>query len=677
ERRRPWSVTPSSVTENSQVASHNSLAMVSRGEGSIVANLKRESEVLRAQLDEAHAAVESRAETEAQLRDTIDLLRARLHGQTQREVENQRRLQLHNRLEPVFDRLAEAFTFQSPEEVLDRLELLEDDKLGSFDQLLQTQEEVASLQSQVHAANIRVDHVRHQLTTDYVKSISRLQQQNEDLQQELGSMEQLNKRLTERQQMLVSLQTSIFELWGRCQADPAFMAANDGGSPIKVRALRDVQNRTRADGGEGVENALNLMSDMDPLTILSLVKEYVMSRSPALADRNYQDTQRVANRVWANHFRNKSNMRGKVVETFQQLSAFADVMANKITLVTSQLDKAKENERFLSGALKRLEVQKQALAVELEHKNRVMRDMCGQPRKQRPQSAGSMLSSPYPGGPDRMKAVPQLPGDGTQHLTRTTSARHLHSLSCSTADIDAVKRVSTLSPHHPSTSLLATLSPTAVPDQLLLDKAPTAISATDRAINKQEAPMAMLTLGATGRTDIKKSSSSSAHQVYLRPWSSSRHQSSPSGTSCYNAVSGLYSVRPYSGAGPRKPFDTTKLQQQIKVNARGATAGGQQNNKQLMQPEVHVSVISRPGGEHWDMMGRSLTSVKYFNDTDKTRSQKGGALFEAQQSKSKKMDDAYLMAMRSQWAPPYKAKMESSFLSRVEMRAALAPTNAA
>jgi hypothetical protein len=31
---------------------------------------------------------------------------------------------------------AEAFVFKSPEEVVERLELLEDDKLGSFDQLL-------------------------------------------------------------------------------------------------------------------------------------------------------------------------------------------------------------------------------------------------------------------------------------------------------------------------------------------------------------------------------------------------------------------------------------------------------------------------------------------------------------------------------------------------------------
>ncbi len=51
-------------------------------------------------------------QVEAQLRETVDLLRARLHGQSQREVDNQRRLQQHQRLEPLFDKLAEAFTFR-------------------------------------------------------------------------------------------------------------------------------------------------------------------------------------------------------------------------------------------------------------------------------------------------------------------------------------------------------------------------------------------------------------------------------------------------------------------------------------------------------------------------------------------------------------------------------------
>jgi len=70
---------------------------------------------------------------------------------------------------------------QSPEEVLDRLQMLEDDKLGTFDQLLQTQEEVSSLQAKVQDAYTRVESVRSQLNTQHMQSTVRLQRRNDDL----------------------------------------------------------------------------------------------------------------------------------------------------------------------------------------------------------------------------------------------------------------------------------------------------------------------------------------------------------------------------------------------------------------------------------------------------------------------------------------------------------------
>lgn len=42
-------------------------------------------------------------------------------------------------------------------QVLDRLELLEDDRLGTFDQLLQAQDEVTSLQARVDEVNKRME----------------------------------------------------------------------------------------------------------------------------------------------------------------------------------------------------------------------------------------------------------------------------------------------------------------------------------------------------------------------------------------------------------------------------------------------------------------------------------------------------------------------------------------
>ena len=51
--------------------------------------------------------------------------------------------------------------------------MLEDDRMGTFDQLLQTQEEVAKLQSQLEAANRRVEIVGTQLQTEHIKGTVR------------------------------------------------------------------------------------------------------------------------------------------------------------------------------------------------------------------------------------------------------------------------------------------------------------------------------------------------------------------------------------------------------------------------------------------------------------------------------------------------------------------------
>eukprot|EP00955_Chlamydomonas_euryale_P035860 350255-Chlamydomonas_euryale.AAC.16 len=281
--------------------------------GMHAAALQAEAEALRQQLDAAHASVVSQSEVEAQLRDTIDLLRARLHGQSQRELENQRRLQQHSQLEPLFDRLAEQFSFSTPEQVLDRLELLEDDRLGTFDQLLQTQDEVTALQSSLNEANKRVELVRTQLTTERLHSSARLQQQNEELRLELESMEALNQRLEARQHQLVCMQSAVADLWGRCQDDPRFVAANQD-DPDAAAASID-----------------------NPLNVLSACKEYVIAKSGPMANRHYLESQRIANRVWARHFVHKKDMRGKVLETFEQLSTLADLMAAKIRAADDQL----------------------------------------------------------------------------------------------------------------------------------------------------------------------------------------------------------------------------------------------------------------------------------------------------------------------------------------------------
>lgn len=92
ERRRPQSTLVPRTSSYASPSAHSPGMVGGGGEASRglgagasrqqkAAQLQAEAEALRHRLDEARAQVEAQGEVEAQLRDTIDLLRARLHGQ--------------------------------------------------------------------------------------------------------------------------------------------------------------------------------------------------------------------------------------------------------------------------------------------------------------------------------------------------------------------------------------------------------------------------------------------------------------------------------------------------------------------------------------------------------------------------------------------------------------------
>ncbi|KAG2449011.1 hypothetical protein HYH02_005765 [Chlamydomonas schloesseri] len=394
--------------------------LVSLPEGDYLA-LRQEVEAVSERLAATQAALEVQTDTEAQLREAIDLMRARLHSSGVREVEAQRRLAQHSKLEPLFDRLAECFTFSNPEEVVARLEFLEDDKLGTFDQLLRTQEEVTRLQQRLAEVQKAGETVATRLTTEHLQGSARLQEQNEQLRQELESMEGLVHRLTNRQAQLVALQTAVLHLWSKLSDDPQFAAAFSGpGIPDAARVAsptspnprgRGASAKSPARGGAGAsvtsggtggaggyhDDAASVASGgagielSDPLSMLAMIEEFVTAKSDKLAIKHFTEIQRVANHVWHQHFRNRDDIRGKVVPTFEQLSKIADKMADKVRNVQDQAGRSQDAEKQLMKQLKRLQQQKRQLEGELARRDELVKSLMGVPRRERPASATAEL----------------------------------------------------------------------------------------------------------------------------------------------------------------------------------------------------------------------------------------------------------------------------------------------
>jgi chromosome segregation ATPase len=155
------------------------------------ADLRRQVAVLKRERAAFHTELQNSREEINGLRDTIDLLRARVHSLGQHEADNLRRLALFERFEPLFDKLGETFTLKEPCEIVDRLAYLENDQLGLANQLSDAQEEIAKLHSQAKVAATARLSAEARLQQQHSDDISRLVAERDRLEGELKSAEAL------------------------------------------------------------------------------------------------------------------------------------------------------------------------------------------------------------------------------------------------------------------------------------------------------------------------------------------------------------------------------------------------------------------------------------------------------------------------------------------------------
>ncbi len=157
----------------------------------------------------------------------------------------------------------------------------------------------------------------------------------------------------------------MLDLWGRCQQDSDFVAAN--ADPITKAGVGGSSGGGGGGGEagqqEGQQGELVGANAGDLESILALIKELLVAKSPVQATRHYHALQQVAHRVWQQHFTHKRQLRGKVVETFEALSNLAEIMAAKIRSVTDQLSRSREAQKGLQDDLGKLQVQRRALEV--------------------------------------------------------------------------------------------------------------------------------------------------------------------------------------------------------------------------------------------------------------------------------------------------------------------------
>jgi len=257
-----------------------------------LAALAREVETLTERCQLAESALAQRAEQEVELRQTIGLLQQKVLSANEREIEHQRKLCVFTRLEPIFSRLAEQFSFGSPDEVVNRLEFLEHQQMSNSEALAEYQQENSNLKKKVEQFQQEAQAAQVTLASESTRWQTKLERMESDHLAESQSAQDALSKLRDKEGDMLSLQSSVADLWTRCCNNSELVRATDKEEGYLLH---------------------------EPLEMISALQELLLMHAPTEAGRSNRQLQAYANRVWRTHFKSRPQLKNKTLDIFRAL----------------------------------------------------------------------------------------------------------------------------------------------------------------------------------------------------------------------------------------------------------------------------------------------------------------------------------------------------------------------
>jgi len=304
-----------------------------------IKGLMREVETLKQRCAEAEVNAEEHEESKMELKETIGLLQQKVLTANEREIEHQRKLRVFTRLEPIFSSLAESFNFESPDEVVNRLEFLENQSLHSIDQLIKFQEENAELKKKVETLQQEATAARVALQTEGNRRQRETDLATAEHAEELQSMTTVMQKIQEKDEKNFRLQSAVVDLWTRCTASSELVKATDA---VEGYFLHE------------------------PLEMVCALQEILLMHAPTVAGKKHHELQAYANKVWREQFESNTELKNKTLDIFMVLHELAKTslrtiedLGKQIAELKKQIKKAKESEDRAMRKMKRTEVHHQ------------------------------------------------------------------------------------------------------------------------------------------------------------------------------------------------------------------------------------------------------------------------------------------------------------------------------
>lgn len=293
---------------------------------------KKENTILNHKIESLNETIES-------LKHTREVLRQKIGKSNIREMESQQRLRLFEEYQPLFEDLRDHFKFDSPEEVINRMKMLEKKQTESYKQLMDSQQYSSDLERKI--ANLNREHeleLRERLKDTKAKlDITSLERDN--FQTAETSIRRELKDYREFKDKYLSLHSAVMDIWTTWLQD------------LEQIGTRQIMDLVEPD----YSNAFQ---------VLESIKNLVISFTPSKAGDVYIKFSRIANNYWKKYYSEYPNLKGKPQLIFTKIGETLDEKTKRINQLELEIEALKrEKQEFMQ---ERTKIRRENRALETE-----------------------------------------------------------------------------------------------------------------------------------------------------------------------------------------------------------------------------------------------------------------------------------------------------------------------
>ncbi len=309
--------------------------------------------ISRKQLGAHQAELAEAKLVERSLQDTVDLMRQKMQRMQEREVESQRRLAVFNKFDPIFDALSERFNFDSPEEVITRLEALEAEQVQLHNEIVEKEEARAVLEREAKAAKQSKEHKQQTQLLELQQSLAKAEQRVNDLLRERAQQDSMLELGEEVRQEHLALTFGVVDLWKQWE---------------KGSLLVDPSNKID-------QPDLN-----DPFQVLAALQTVSAAHDPPRAGIMLRELASQANSLWMKFLSDETQYRMRPKQVLGRLAGMLDERQKTIERLQQQNATLKKAEGNSVERVQTLEREVRQLHVYIEQHQNLFRENIGRPR---------------------------------------------------------------------------------------------------------------------------------------------------------------------------------------------------------------------------------------------------------------------------------------------------------